>query len=163
MRDWRTHPRSSPGLPALVFYAQLSICTRKSSAYESQKVVESKYKEFCVGEGYPDLVVHLGREKLIVELKAISGELGASEEQQLRNYLRILKLKRGLLINFQQPVEKAVTLRCCWDQHRCSKARVATRVCSSGFCFSDTTASVPLTQHTFPSSNEGVSSHARIR
>jgi hypothetical protein len=29
----------------------------------------------------------LGEEKLIVELKAISGELGASEEQQLRNYM----------------------------------------------------------------------------
>jgi hypothetical protein len=28
-----------------------------------------------VGEGYPDLVVHLGNEKLIMELKAISGEL----------------------------------------------------------------------------------------
>jgi hypothetical protein len=27
----------------------------------------------------------------------------ASEEQQLRNYVKILKVKRGLLINFQQP------------------------------------------------------------
>ena len=42
--------------------------------YEGQKVVELKYKEHYVGEGYPDLVVHLGNEKLIVELKAISGE-----------------------------------------------------------------------------------------
>src|SRR5438477_250410 len=48
--------------------------------YEGQKVVELKYKEHYVGEGYPDLVVHLGNEKLIVELKAISGELGASEQ-----------------------------------------------------------------------------------
>jgi GxxExxY protein len=47
--------------------------------YEGQKVVELKYKDHYVGEGYPDLVVHLGDEKLIVELKAISGELGASE------------------------------------------------------------------------------------
>jgi GxxExxY protein len=53
--------------------------------YEGQKVVELKYKDHYVGEGYTDLVVHLGNEKLIVELKAISGELGASEEQQLRN------------------------------------------------------------------------------
>ena len=71
--------------------------------YEGQKVVELKYKEYCVGEGYPDLVVRLGREKLIVELKAVSGEMGASEEQQLRNYMKILKIKRGLLVNFQQP------------------------------------------------------------
>ena len=74
--------------------------------YEGQKVVELKYKDHYVGEGYPDLVVHLGDEKLIVELKAISGELGASEEQQLRNYMTILNVKRGLLINFQQPGRK---------------------------------------------------------
>jgi hypothetical protein len=42
----------------------------------------------------------------VLELKAISGELGASEDQQLRNYLRILKIQRGLLINFQQPGKK---------------------------------------------------------
>ena len=74
--------------------------------YEGQKVVELKYKEHYVGEGYPDLVVHLGNEKLIVELKAISGELGASEEQQLRNYMTILNVQRGMLINFQQPGRK---------------------------------------------------------
>jgi GxxExxY protein len=74
--------------------------------YEGQKVVELKYEDHYVGEGYPDLVVHLGDEKVIVELKAISGELGASEEQQLRNYMIILNVQRGLLINFQQPGRK---------------------------------------------------------
>lgn len=74
--------------------------------YEGQKVVELKYKDHSVGEGYPDLVVQLDDGKLIVELKAISGELGASEEQQLRNYMTILKLERGMLINFQQPGKK---------------------------------------------------------
>ena len=67
-------------------------------SYEGQKVVELKYKDHYVGEGYPDLVVHLGDEKLIVELKAISGKLGASEEQQLQNYMTILNVKRGMLI-----------------------------------------------------------------
>lgn len=74
--------------------------------YEGQKVVELKYKNHYVGEGYPDLVVHSGSEKLIVELKAISGDLGASEEQQLRNYMTILNVQRGMLINFQQPGRK---------------------------------------------------------
>jgi PD-(D/E)XK nuclease superfamily protein len=32
--------------------------------------------------------------------------LGASEELQLRNYLKLLNVKRGLLINFQQPGKK---------------------------------------------------------
>ena len=74
--------------------------------YEGQKVVELKYKDHYVGEGYPDLVVQLDDGKLIVELKAISGELGAAEEQQLRNYMKILKVERGMLINFQQPGKK---------------------------------------------------------
>ena len=72
------------------------------SPLTSRALVELKYKEHYVGEGYPDLVVHLGDEKL----KAISGELGASEEQQLRNYMTILKVQRGMLINFQQPGRK---------------------------------------------------------
>src|SRR5947208_15140780 len=63
--------------------------------YEGQKVVELKYKEHYVGEGYPDLVVHLWNEKLIVELKPISGELCASEEQQRSNYMTILDVQRG--------------------------------------------------------------------
>jgi len=71
--------------------------------YESQKVIELKYKNHHVGEGYPDLVVRLGRDRLIVELKAVGTEMGAAEEQQLQNYMRILKISRGLLINFQQP------------------------------------------------------------
>lgn len=75
-------------------------------AYEGQKVVELKYKDHYVGEGYPDLVVQLPDGKLIIELKAISGELGASEEQQLRNYMTILNIGRGMLINFQQPGKK---------------------------------------------------------
>lgn len=74
--------------------------------YESQKVVELRYKDHCVGEGYPDLVVNLDGEKVVVELKAVGSELGAAEEQQLKNYLKILKIKQGLLINFQQPGKK---------------------------------------------------------
>src|SRR6476660_6988292 len=64
--------------------------------YESQKVIELKYKDHHVGEGYPDLVVRLGRERLIIELKAVGSEMGAAEEQQLRNYMKILKINRGL-------------------------------------------------------------------
>ena len=65
--------------------------------------MELKYKDHCVGEGYPDLIVRLGREKLVVELKAVGGTMGAAEERQLRNYMKILGINQGLLINFQQP------------------------------------------------------------
>lgn len=74
--------------------------------YEGQKVVELQYKSHYVGEGYPDLIIHDGKKKIVLELKAVGGMLGASEEQQLRNYMKILKIKKGLLINFTQPGKK---------------------------------------------------------
>jgi GxxExxY protein len=63
--------------------------------YEEQKPVELQYKNHYVGEGYPDLIVRSGCDRLVVELKAVSGDLGAAEEQQLRNYPRILGLNVG--------------------------------------------------------------------
>jgi GxxExxY protein len=71
--------------------------------YQSQKVVELEYKDHYVGEGYPDLVVGSGANTIVVELKAVKGELGPAEQQQLRNYMGVLKVRQGLLINFQQP------------------------------------------------------------
>jgi hypothetical protein len=50
-------------------------------------------------------VVRCGSEKVIVELKAVGGELGASKEQQLRNYMKILGIRYGILI-FQHPGRK---------------------------------------------------------
>ncbi|MBI4991996.1 MAG: GxxExxY protein [Candidatus Harrisonbacteria bacterium] len=74
--------------------------------YENQKVVELKYKDHYVGEGYPDIIVSFGKDRVVLELKAVGSELGASEEQQIKNYMRILKIKIGLLINFQKPKEE---------------------------------------------------------
>jgi GxxExxY protein len=74
--------------------------------YDSQKVVELLYKGHYVGEGYLDLIVYLGKERILVELKAVSGELGSAEDTQIRNYMRRLKIKHGLLVNFQQPGKK---------------------------------------------------------
>ena len=75
--------------------------------YENQKVVELQYKQHCVGEALPDLVVRSGEDVIVVELKAVSGELGTPEEQQLRNYLCLLNIKDGLLINLPQPGRNA--------------------------------------------------------
>lgn len=41
----------------------------------------------------------------MVELKAVGGELCNSEEQQFKDYMKILKIDRGLLINVRQPGE----------------------------------------------------------
>ncbi len=92
------------GHPEVVYDKAMRIGLRLAGIkYESQKVVELKYKGHYVGEGYPDIVIHFGKKKLIIELKAVGGEMGIPEEQQLLNYMKILGIKYGLLINFQQP------------------------------------------------------------
>ena len=71
--------------------------------YESQKVVGLTYKDHHVGEGYPDIIVGLGKDRLILELKSVGGNMGIAEEVQIKGYMKILKIKHGVLINFQQP------------------------------------------------------------
>ena len=70
--------------------------------YENQKVVELKFKDHYVGEGYPDLIINLNGVKLVVELKAVN-KVGGKEENQTKSYMRILNIPYGLLINFQTP------------------------------------------------------------
>ncbi len=73
---------------------------------DSQKVVGITYKDHHVGEGYPDIIVGKGKDCIILELKAVGGSMGPAEEQQIKNYMKILKIKKGILINFQQPGKK---------------------------------------------------------
>ncbi len=95
------------GFPEVVYDKAMQVGLRLVHIkYEPQRVVEIRYKDHHVGEDKPDLVVHFGNNKVLVELKAVAGELGAAEEQQLKNYMTILKIKLGLLINFQQPGKK---------------------------------------------------------
>lgn len=92
------------GHPEVVYDKAMQVGLRLSKVkYENQKVVELKYKNHHVGEGYPDIIVGKGKDKIILELKAVGGTLGPSEEVQIGGYMKILKIKHGLLINFQQP------------------------------------------------------------
>jgi GxxExxY protein len=74
--------------------------------YESQKVVDLQYEGHCVGHSCPDLLVGSASDKLIVELKVVAKDkLGPAEK--LLNYMDLLKIPRGLLINFPKPGAKA--------------------------------------------------------
>ena len=84
----------------------------KHIEYESQRVLEVKYRGHYVGEGYADLVVrNTGNQpSLVLELKTVE-KVGPKEEQQLRNYMKALGLDQGLLINFQAPGKKDTELQ----------------------------------------------------
>ncbi len=72
--------------------------------YENQRVLPIFYKNFAVGTSRPDLIVKdtEGGEKIILELKATSTPTGIKEEVQLQKYLQVLKMKKGIIINFPQ-------------------------------------------------------------
>ena len=72
-------------------------------SYDSERVLELRYKDHYVGEGYADLIVRDGAEIWILELKTVPGSLSDSETQQLRKYMRTLQINNGLLVNFFRP------------------------------------------------------------
>lgn len=72
--------------------------------YEAQRIVPVFYEGFYIGEGKPDLIVNDGREKIVIELKAVES-VGHKERTQIENYLRVLNASSGLLINFPQPTK----------------------------------------------------------
>jgi len=74
--------------------------------YESQRIVPIFYKKHNVGEEKPDIIVNAGKEKIILELKAVGAKLTQKEEVQVKKYLEVLKIKQGVLINFPQPNSK---------------------------------------------------------
>ena len=65
--------------------------------FVTQKPHRVAYKDIILRHPYiPDLIVE---EKVVVDLKAIQ-EIGAIEETQMINYLKITKMQVGLIINF---------------------------------------------------------------
>ena len=76
--------------------------------YEAQRIVPVYYEGFYIGEGRPDLIVsHTKKKKaeqIVIELKAVES-VGHKERTQIENYLHVLQLSHGLLINFPQPTK----------------------------------------------------------
>src|SRR6266849_4926015 len=62
------------------------------------------YEGFYIGEGKPDLIVGDRDERIVIELKAVES-IGHKERAQIENYLRVLSVPLGLLINFPQPTK----------------------------------------------------------
>ncbi len=98
------YKRLGSGFPEDIYDKAMQVDLRLAGIkYESQRTIEVKYKEYHVGTNRIDIIVNFGKEKVILELKAIAEELGEPEKQQLQNYLDSLKIGKGLLINFPQP------------------------------------------------------------
>jgi GxxExxY protein len=66
---------------------------------DQQKRCEVVYKGMVVGDYIPDLIVG---DAVVVDTKVID-RISDVERGQLLNYLRITKLKVGLILNFKRP------------------------------------------------------------
>lgn len=101
------YTRLGSGQSEAIYHCAMEVGLRlRKMKYESEKVVEVKYRQHCVGFGKADLVVGSRNERIIVELKEIAN-IGKAEAQQVRNYMARLKVAQGLLINFPIPGKKA--------------------------------------------------------
>ncbi len=67
--------------------------------YRHQPRFPVVYKGVNVGEYIPDLIVF---DSIVVDAKVIN-EIGNNEKAQIINYLKITRLKVGLLLNFKRP------------------------------------------------------------
>ena len=93
------------GFDEVVYQKAFEVGLRlRSIPYEAQRIVPVFYEGFYIGEGKPDLIAGNGTEKVVIELKAVES-VGHKERTQIENYLRVLNVPLGLLINFPQPTK----------------------------------------------------------
>ncbi len=95
---FKLHERLGPGLLESVY--EVILCeslTRRGLVVERQKVIEIRFDDFVINEGFrADLLVD---GKLLIELKSVE-QIAPVHSKQLLTYLRLLDMPLGLLMNF---------------------------------------------------------------
>jgi GxxExxY protein len=98
------HQELGPGLLETVYEQALALeLATVGLKLERQYPVPVKYRGKELGVGFK--VDFLVENSLVLELKSVD-ELSKAHTAQLINYLRLLKIKRGFLINFNRPLLK---------------------------------------------------------
>ena len=92
------HNELGSGFLEAVYQEALEIEFKKRNvSYEAQPFIDIFYKRMKLEKKYqPDFICF---NEIIIELKALN-QLSGKEESQIINYLKVTKLKVGLLINF---------------------------------------------------------------
>jgi len=97
------HRILGPGLLESVYQEALCIeLEDRSIPYEQQKIVGIEYKGRAIGDMRADVIVD---KRIIIELKAVERILPV-HQAQLLTYLKITKIRLGLLINFNTSILK---------------------------------------------------------
>ena len=94
----RVHNTIGPGFQEKVYHQAMIIALDKAGLMiESEKEFDVLFEEMWVGTFRLDLIVN---EKVVIELKAVLGEMPKIFQTQTISYLKASGLEVGLLINF---------------------------------------------------------------
>jgi GxxExxY protein len=86
-----------PGYSESVYHCAFEVALRsKGIYYETERIVPVYYDGLNVGHVRADLIVD---RKAVIELKSVS-KLNETYRIQTQNYLKLLDLREGFLINF---------------------------------------------------------------
>ena len=92
------HKVIGPGFPEKVYHNALNIVFSKNNFdVESEKEFNVKFLEKTVGKFRADFVIN---KKVILEIKAITGEFPEVFKAQVISYLKASGLEVGILVNF---------------------------------------------------------------
>lgn len=95
---YKVHNELGPGFHEKTYLNALKIALKKAKLnYQTEKEFSVLFNEEKVGTFRVDMVIE---NKVIVELKAITGNLPKVFESQVISYLKASNLKVGLLVNF---------------------------------------------------------------
>jgi len=95
---YRVHSELGPGFNEKVYHSALNLAFEEVELkHETQKRFEVYYHSKKVGNFIVDLVVE---DKIIVEIKAVTGNIPDVFKYQVLSYLKASALKVGLLVNF---------------------------------------------------------------
>ena len=95
---YRVHSELGPGFNKKIYHNALTIALNQEDlSYETERRFDVYYQGKKVGNLILDLVVE---NKIIVEVKALTGNIPSVFKYQLLSYLKVSNLRVGLLVNF---------------------------------------------------------------
>lgn len=87
-----------PGYSEAVYHSALEVALRQNGIqYETERIIPVTFRGHVVGNMRADIVVH--EPQMVLELKS-ARSLTESNRNQIRSYLKLLRIRHGLLINF---------------------------------------------------------------
>jgi len=97
------HKQLGPGLLESAYHSAMCIeLAFNRLKFERERSIPAEYRGVKIGDYRPDLIVE---NKVVVEIKSVSNYDPVFTAQML-TYLRVTRLRVGLVLNFNRPVLK---------------------------------------------------------